>query len=51
MSALLFGVSPLDPSTYAVAPIVLGGVALLATYLPAHHVSGVQPVIGLRSQP
>lgn len=50
MSALLYGVPPTDPVTYAGVAIVLGAVTLLATYLPARRASRVQPIIALRSQ-
>ena len=50
MSALLYGVAPTDPVTYAGVAIVLGAVTLLATYLPARRASRVQPIIALRSQ-
>jgi predicted permease len=50
MSALLYGVAPTDPITYAGMAIVLGAVTLLATYLPARRASRVQPIIALRSQ-
>jgi putative ABC transport system permease protein len=49
MSALLFGVGPTDPMTYAAVAFTLGGVTLLATYLPARRASAVDPVIALRS--
>jgi putative ABC transport system permease protein len=50
MSALLYGVGPTDPMTYAGVSIGLAGVTLLATYLPARRASGVEPVIALRLQ-
>jgi predicted permease len=50
ISALLYGVAPTDPVTYAGVAIVLGAVSLLATYLPARRASRVQPIIALRSQ-
>jgi ABC-type antimicrobial peptide transport system permease subunit len=49
MSALLFGVSPADPVTYAVVSGVLAPVALLATYLSARRASHVDPIVALRA--
>jgi len=49
MSALLYGVAPVDPVTYVSVAIVLGAVTLLATYLPARRASRVEPIIALRS--
>jgi ABC-type antimicrobial peptide transport system permease subunit len=48
-SALLFGVSPVDPATYAAVSIGLAGVAVLATWLPARRASRVDPVVALRA--
>ena len=48
MSAMLFGVSPLDPVTYAAVSVVLAGIALLATYIPARRAASVDPVEALR---
>jgi ABC-type antimicrobial peptide transport system permease subunit len=48
MSTLLFGVSALDPVTYAGAALGLGSVALLASYLPARRAARIDPVIALR---
>jgi hypothetical protein len=50
MTALLFGVSALDPLTYAAVAIALGGTAVLASYLPARRASRVDPAIALRAQ-
>jgi putative ABC transport system permease protein len=50
MSALLYGVGPMDPMTYVGVAIVLGTVTLFAMYVPARRASRLQPVIALRSQ-
>ncbi len=48
MSALLFGVSPMDPVTYAAVSLALAAVALLATWLPARRASRTDPIVALR---
>ena len=48
MSSLLFGVTPLDPLTYAAVSALLIGAAALASYLPARRATRVNPVIALR---
>jgi predicted permease len=45
---MLFGVEPQDPVTLSVAVVILMGVALLASYLPARRASRVDPAITLR---
>jgi predicted permease len=49
MSALLFGVGPMDPLTYAAVSGTLAAMALLATYLPARRASRVDPILALRA--
>jgi ABC-type lipoprotein release transport system permease subunit len=49
MSALLFGVSPMDLVTYVTVAGGLATVALLATYLPARRASRTDSIIALRS--
>ncbi len=50
LAGLLFGTGTLDPVTYAIVPLVLGGVAAAATYVPARRVSRVNPVAALKSE-
>jgi putative ABC transport system permease protein len=50
MSAFLFGVGPMDPITYAAVSVVLAGMTLVASYLPAHRASRVDPVVALRGE-
>jgi predicted permease len=50
MSALLFDVRPRDPLTFASIAMVLGLVALLASYVPARRAARVDPMISLRSE-
>ena len=50
MSALLFGVSPVDPVTYGAVSVALTSVALVACYIPARRAAGVDPVEALRAE-
>jgi predicted permease len=50
MTTLLFNVRPTDPSVYAAVSFVLIGVALLASYLPAHRASRIDPLVALREE-
>ncbi|MDP6606612.1 MAG: ABC transporter permease [Dehalococcoidia bacterium] len=49
MSAMLFGVSAVDPTTYVAAAVGLGLTALLATYIPARRAANVDPAVTLRA--
>jgi len=48
LSTLLYGITPLDPVTYAAVPVVLVTTTVLASYLPARRAASVDPVEALR---
>jgi predicted permease len=50
MKSLLFGISPLDPVTYTMVPVLLAAAAVVASYLPARRAASVDPVEALRSE-
>jgi putative ABC transport system permease protein len=50
MASLLFAVSPLDPLSFALAPVLLLLVALGASLLPAERASRVSPLEALRQE-
>jgi len=50
VESFLYGVSPEDPVTFSVAPLVLTAVASLAGFLPAHRASRLDPMEALREE-
>jgi putative ABC transport system permease protein len=50
ISTFLFGVSSTDAVTYVGASLVLGGLALLASYVPARRAMQVDPLVALRQE-
>jgi len=47
---ILYGVRETDPMTYAIAIIIMAGVALAACWLPARRAIAVDPVTALRTE-
>jgi putative ABC transport system permease protein len=50
ISALLFGVEPLDPFTFILVPAVFLGIATLAAFVPARRAAMVEPLVALRNE-
>ena len=50
VASVVYGLTPLDPATLAVAAFVLISVALGATWLPARWATCMDPLMALRSQ-
>lgn len=50
LSALLFGISPGDLTTYEIVFVVLVAVSVLASWLPARHAATIDPVIAMRPE-
>ncbi|HTS50530.1 MAG TPA: ABC transporter permease [Bryobacteraceae bacterium] len=50
MRSVLFGISPLDPVTYVVMPVVLAAAAVVSSYLPARRAANVDPVHALKQE-
>ncbi|MEN6426955.1 MAG: ABC transporter permease [Phycisphaerales bacterium] len=50
LSSFLYDITPTDPLTFVLVPIVLSIVALTASYLPARRAAKVDPMVALRCE-
>ena len=49
LQGVLFGITPVDPMTFAVASAMFLVVAILATFIPARRIARVDPLVALRT--
>jgi ABC-type antimicrobial peptide transport system permease subunit len=50
IATLLFGVTPLDPVTFAMVAVVIGATAAAAAAVPAYRAARVDPVVTFREE-
>ena len=50
LTAVLFGVRPMDPVTYAAIIVTLGATAAAASFVPARRAARVDPAEALRAE-
>ncbi len=50
LTGMLHGIEPHDPPTFALVPLLLAFVALIACYLPSRRATRIDPTIALRAE-
>jgi putative ABC transport system permease protein len=50
LAGILFGVTPVDPPSFAVATLAMGAVALAGCLVPARRAARVDPMVAMRSE-
>jgi predicted permease len=50
LESMLFGLTPLDPTTFVAVSGLLAGVALVASSIPARRAAKVDPVVSIRAE-
>jgi putative ABC transport system permease protein len=50
IGSLLYGVGAGDPLTYVIITLILAGISILASYIPARRAANVQAVVALRNE-
>jgi putative ABC transport system permease protein len=50
LASVLYGISPHDPPTFTLVPLLLALVALLACYLPSRRATRIDPMVALRAE-